>query len=72
MVVHFDRDGNLLDTYYLTTPEGAPLQTTAIVVEAGRLLVGSSAGGVYEFARPDKKPGRNSQVVAAPAKAPTQ
>ena len=54
MLVHFNKDGDPVDTYYLTTPEGAKLQSTAIVVEPARLLIGSSTGGIYDFARPDK------------------
>jgi hypothetical protein len=66
MLVHFDKYGNSMDTYYLTTPEGALLQTTAIVVEPNRLFVGSNAGGVYEFARPDKTAATHAPQAAAP------
>lgn len=53
-LVHFDKYGNPMDTYYMTTPEGALLRITAIVIEPSRLLIGSSSGGIYGFARPDK------------------
>ena len=53
-LVHFDKYGNPMDTYYMTTPEGALLKITAIVIEPSRLLIGSSSGGIYGFARPDK------------------
>jgi hypothetical protein len=65
MLVHFDKYGNSMDTYYLTTPEGALLQTTAIVVEPNRLLVGSNAGGIYEFDRPDKTTSSHSAQIGA-------
>jgi hypothetical protein len=70
---HFNNDGDLMDTYYLTTPEGALLQTTAIVVEPDRLLIGSNAGGVYGFARPDKAaPAKSVQAAAQTSKTPAQ
>lgn len=72
-LVHFDKYGNAMDTYYMTTPEGALLQITAIVVEPNRLLIGSSSGGIYDFARPDKTSGGPSmQVGAKVEKNPTQ
>ncbi len=52
-LVHFDKDGNQLDSYPLTTPQGEPLTASAIEVESDRLLVASDAHGIYEFARPD-------------------
>jgi hypothetical protein len=73
MLVHFDKFGNSMDTYYLTTPEGALLQTTAIVVEPNRLLIGSNAGGIYDFARPDKAaPVHSTQVGAQIDKNPAK
>lgn len=65
MLVHFDKDGDPLDTYYLTTPEGAKLQCTSIIVEPTRLLVGSSSGGIYDFARPDKPATAIAKAVPA-------
>jgi len=52
-LVHFDKDGNQLDSYPLATPQGEPLTASAIEVESDRLLVASDAHGIYEFARPD-------------------
>jgi hypothetical protein len=54
VLVHFDKVGAPLDTYYLTTPEGAPLHASSILVETDRLVVGSDTGGIFSFARPDK------------------
>jgi hypothetical protein len=65
MIVHFDRDGDAMDTYYLTTPEGAQIQIAAIVVDSNRLLIGSKAGGVYEFDRPDKSSRAHTAQAAA-------
>lgn len=59
-LVHFDKYGNAMDAYYLTTPDGSTLHITAIVVEPTRLFIGAGSGGVYKFARPDK-------VTVAPA-----
>jgi hypothetical protein len=53
VLVHFDKNGAYLGEYYIVTPEGTPLRTSAIVVEADRLIVASDSRGVYEFARPD-------------------
>jgi hypothetical protein len=53
-LVHFDKYGNAMDAYYLTTPDGTSLHITAIVVEPAHLFIGAGSGGVYEFARPDK------------------
>ncbi|HKQ88683.1 MAG TPA: hypothetical protein VJS43_18145 [Candidatus Acidoferrales bacterium] len=72
-LVHFDKYGNAMDTYYMTTPEGALLQIAAIVVEPHRLLIGSSSGGIYDFARPDKMAvERSTQAGAKAEKNPTQ
>jgi len=54
-LVHFDKDGNQLDSYPLTTPQGRVLSATAIEVEPERLLIASDTHGIYEFARPDPK-----------------
>ena len=51
-LVHFDKDGNQLDSYPLTTPQGQAISASAIEVEPDRLLVASDAHGIYEFARP--------------------
>jgi hypothetical protein len=61
-LVHFDKEGNQLDSYPLTTPQGQALTASAIEVESDRLLVASDAHGIYEFARPDPK------TAAAPAR----
>ena len=65
MLVHFDKYGNAMDTYYLTAPDGALLQTTAIVVDPNHLLIGTSSGGIYYFARPDKVATQRSLQVGA-------
>ncbi|MGH9575786.1 MAG: hypothetical protein ACRD40_19940 [Candidatus Acidiferrales bacterium] len=72
-LVHFDKYGNPMDTYYMTAPDGALLQITAIVIEPHRLLIGSSSGGIYGFARPDKMTAEHSaQAVGKNEKNPTQ
>jgi hypothetical protein len=52
-LVHFDKDGTAIDTYYLTTPEGAALLASSILIEPDRLVIGSETRGIYSFARPD-------------------
>jgi hypothetical protein len=54
MLLRFDRDGNLLDTYRVSTPQGAALQPVGILVEPDRILLVCDPAGIYEFARPDK------------------
>ncbi|HTZ75237.1 MAG TPA: hypothetical protein VMB47_15040 [Candidatus Aquilonibacter sp.] len=65
ILVHFDKYGNAMDTYYLTAPNGALLQTTAIVVDPNHLLIGTSSGGIYYFTRPDKLADQHSLQVRA-------
>ena len=62
MLLRFDRDGNLLDTYRVATPQGATLQPVGILVEPDRILLVCDPAGIYEFARPDKlqAPGKQS------------
>ena len=68
MLLHFDRDGNLLDTYRVATTQGAALQPVGILIEPERILLLSDPAGIYEFARPDKPqaPGKQS-LKPAPA-----
>lgn len=54
MLLHFDRDGNLLDIYRVATSQGAALQPVGILVEPDRILLVADPAGIYEFARPDK------------------
>jgi DNA-binding beta-propeller fold protein YncE len=54
-LVHFDKDGIRRSEYQVWTPKGAPLDASVILVEEGRLLIGSDPLGVYEFHRPDRK-----------------
>ncbi len=54
-LLHFNKEGNRRGSYQIYTPEGARLEANTILVEKGRLLIGSDPLGIYEFARPDKK-----------------
>lgn len=55
VLFRFNREGNLDASYRLFSPQGARVDATAILVEPGRLLIGADPGGVYEFARPDRR-----------------
>jgi len=55
LLLQFDKDGSRRASYLLYTPEGARLEASVILVEKGRLIVGSDPLGVYEFVRPAKK-----------------
>jgi hypothetical protein len=61
MLLRFDRDGNLLDTYRVATSQGAALQPVGILVEPDRILLVSDPAGIYEFARPDKQQAPSKQ-----------
>jgi hypothetical protein len=54
-LLHFDKNGNLLDSYLMVTPDGAPLRASTIVVEPERLIIGSDPRGIFVFDRPDKQ-----------------
>jgi len=54
LLIHFDKDGNRVDSYRTYTADGARLESTIILVEPNRLLLGADPLGVYEFERPDK------------------
>ncbi len=50
-LVEFDRDGNHLITFR-TYAQGSRIESLAILLEPGRLLLGDDPQGIYEFARP--------------------
>jgi hypothetical protein len=60
VLVHFDKNGSYLGEYFITTPEGAPLRVSAIIVEPDRLIVASDSRGVYEFTRFDRNASRSA------------
>jgi hypothetical protein len=55
-LLHFDKDGNRRASYQMYTPEGARLEANTILIEPNRMIIGGDPIGIYEFARPDKKP----------------
>jgi hypothetical protein len=62
-LVHLDKDGNEVATYYVATPEGRPLHPSAILVEHDRLLLADDPLGIFSIARPDlgsKQPPRSN------------
>lgn len=54
-VVHLDREGARLGTYRLFTAEGVRVEASTLLVEPGRLLVGTETLGVFEFPRPAER-----------------
>jgi hypothetical protein len=54
MLVHLDKNGIQLDSYYPVISEGTSLKITSILVEPNRILIASDPWGVYEFPRPDR------------------
>jgi len=55
-LLHFDKEGNRRSEYQIYTKDGARIEANVILVEEDRLLIGADPIGVYEFARPDRKP----------------
>jgi hypothetical protein len=55
-LLHFDKEGNRRSEYQIYTKDGARIEASVLLVEENRLLIGSDPLGVYEFARPDRKP----------------
>jgi hypothetical protein len=55
-LLHFDKEGNRRSEYQIYTKDGARILATVLLVEEDRLLIGADPIGVYEFARPDRKP----------------
>ena len=51
LLLHYDKDGNRRATYLMYTPDNARLEANTILVEKGRLFIGSDPLGVYEFER---------------------
>lgn len=54
-LIHLGKDGSLLGTYNIATPQGTPLYPDAILVEPDRLLLADDPLGIFSFARPDRK-----------------
>jgi len=55
-LVHFDKNGNAIDMYYLALTDGLSLKPAAVLVEPDRFLIAADPWGIYEFPRPDKAP----------------
>jgi hypothetical protein len=55
-LLHFDKEGNRRSEYQIYTQDGARIEANVLLVEEDRLLIGADPIGVYEFARPDRKP----------------
>lgn len=53
-LMHFDKNGTLLDSYVMAAPDGGPLRAKAIVVEPDQLIIASDPRGIFVFERPDK------------------
>jgi hypothetical protein len=70
MLLHFDRDGNLLDIYRVATTQGAALQPVGILVEPDRILLVADPAGIYEFARPDRSQPAAKQALKPESTAP--
>jgi hypothetical protein len=59
VLVHLDKGGNRIDSYYPVISEGTSLKITSILVEPDRILIATDPWGIYDFPRPDM-PSRSS------------
>ena len=50
--MQFDKDGKRLATFRTYMPDSTRLESTSILVEPNRILMGTDSRGIYEFARP--------------------
>jgi hypothetical protein len=69
VLVHLDKFGNRIATYYPVISEGRSVKITSILVEPDRILVATDPWGIYEFARPDRRPqspAPQNSIVAQP------
>jgi hypothetical protein len=74
VLVHLDKYGNHMDSYYPAIAEGTSLKITSILVEPDRILIAADPWGIYEFPRPDKpsqSPGPQNSIVAQPLRSTT-
>jgi len=71
-LVHFDSNGNRLDTWYLATPNGASMKPTSILVEPNRILIASDLWGIFEFPRPDKPSPPSQNTIVPQQMSPTR
>jgi hypothetical protein len=74
MLVHFDKTGTRMDSYYPVISEGTSLKITSILVEPDRILIATDPWGIYEFPRPDRpsqSPAPQNSIIAQPLPAPT-
>jgi hypothetical protein len=69
MLVHLDKGGNRIESYYPVIAEGTSLKITSILVEPDRILIATDPWGIYEFLRPDR-PSQSSapqnSIIAEP------
>jgi hypothetical protein len=56
----FDKNGVPIGSYRTLSPTGAPLSAKAILIEPDRLLLGTEAWGIFDFAKPEKAPANSS------------
>lgn len=56
----FDKNGVPIGSYRTVSPAGAPLSAKAILVEPERLLLGTEAWGIFDFAKPAKAAANSS------------
>jgi hypothetical protein len=56
----FDKNGVPIGSYRTLSPAGAPLSAKAILIESDRLLLGTEAWGIFDFAMPAKTSANSS------------
>ncbi len=51
-LIHFSKEGNPEEVYYLTMKGGGALKPTALLIEPERFLIAADPWGIFEFPRP--------------------
>jgi hypothetical protein len=50
-LIHFSKEGNPEEVYYLTMKGGGALKPTALLIEPDRFLIAADPWGIFEFPR---------------------
>jgi hypothetical protein len=69
VLVHLDKGGNRMDSYYPVISGGTSLRITSILVEPNRILMATDPWGIYDFPRPDRpsqSPASQNSITTQP------
>jgi len=69
VLVHLDKGGNRMDSYYPVISGETSLRITSILVEPDRILMATDPWGIYDFPRPDRpsqSPAPQNSIITQP------